>query len=728
MILPAVIGVDPAVSNDDELIQSIITSYSFEEPKIVEYNVNDSVYDQVYIKNLSSLSDPGEPCLPTKGAYILLPPDAIITDIICEYSEHKIITTNNPVLPGSIPIPVSSNQSQVFPEPDPMIYQIDEYYPNSLFTKIGVYLLHGYQIAVFRLYPVQYNPVENNLVYYSDLQLTVTVETTQNISELYRGLSMDRDQVLSRVDNAWMMDHWYSQTSVSFSDPYDMLIITTDDLVEGFMPLKDAHDVRGLRTEIKTLKDISLIPSQISASSIRAFIRDEYLENGISYVLLGGDADIIPAAMLYVHGMDEEKWPMETILPGDFYFGCLDGGFNEDGDDLIGEPTDGENGGDVDLFAEVQVGRAPVGSLEEVANFVDKTLTYMMMDPADPVLSDVLLAGEHLGDYGIASWGGNYLDLLINGTDIDGYTTVGIPSQRFNIDKLYDRDYPSNNWPASEILDRVNQGIHILNHDGHSSYGYNMKMRNGDTSLFTNDKPFFDYSVGCMAGGFDDPGGEDCFAEYLTVKNPHGAFAAIMNARYGYFWSFSTDGDGTRFTREFWDAVFGENIACISKANQDSKEDNIFLIDRSCMRWTYYELNLFGDPSLSFYVSRPPDQPTIQGPSSGNPEIEYDYTFSTVDPENETVMFFVEFEPGLGFWTDGVVNSGESITVPWTWNKEGSFTVRAKARDSNGMESPWSSLEVSMPHVKQPSWLWQLFDQFHLTYVLIQLEQYCLLV
>jgi len=54
-----------------------------------------------------------------------------------------------------------------------------------------------------------------------------------------------------------------------------------------------------------------------------------------------------------------------------------------------------------------------------------------------------------------------------------------------------------------------------------------------------------------------------------------------MNARYGWFWAYSTDGDSQRFSREFWDAVFGENIPIISKANQDSKEDNLYLIQRS---------------------------------------------------------------------------------------------------------------------------------------------------
>ncbi|MCJ2534022.1 MAG: C25 family cysteine peptidase, partial [Candidatus Thermoplasmatota archaeon] len=74
-----------------------------------------------------------------------------------------------------------------------------------------------------------------------------------------------------------------------------------------------------------------------------------------------------------------------------------------------------------------------------------------------------------------------------------------------------------------------------------------------------------------------------------------------MNARYGWFWSYSTDGDSQRFNREFWDAVFDEDMPEIGRANQDSKEDNLHIIGRSCIRWCYYQLNLFGDPSLAFF-------------------------------------------------------------------------------------------------------------------------------
>ena len=132
----------------------------------------------------------------------------------------------------------------------------------------------------------------------------------------------------------------------------------------------------------------------------------------------------------------------------------------------------------------------------------------------------------------------------------------------------------------------------MVYHDGHSSYGYDMKMDIDDVYDLTNNKTCFIYSHGCMAGGFDNPNGYDCIAEHLTVKTQNAAFAAIMNARYGWFWSYTTDGDSQRFNREFCDAVYGEDITEIGRANQDSKEDNLHIIGRSCIRWTYYQLNL----------------------------------------------------------------------------------------------------------------------------------------
>jgi len=79
-----------------------------------------------------------------------------------------------------------------------------------------------------------------------------------------------------------------------------------------------------------------------------------------------------------------------------------------------------------------------------------------------------------------------------------------------------------------------------------------------------------------------------------------------MNSRYGWYYPGSTDGPSQYYDRQFWDAIFGEGITSIGKANQDSKEDNIgylggYGVD-DYKKWSYYALNLLGDPELEIWI------------------------------------------------------------------------------------------------------------------------------
>jgi hypothetical protein len=576
-------------------VDVVTMTYAFPSPRISKITIQDNHYDQILLQGAPCSGNPGEPFLPTKGAYLLLPPKSTVESI--SISGEKIsLGTGFHIVPCGEPIPLTSYETDTIPKADPAVYSSQSLYPNQLFSQIGTYHFRGYTILVLMLYPVQYIPRTGEVYYYPTMEVTVYVTNEPQQNSLYRSLSDDHDELLTKIHNPSMVSSYqHLSPAIVIDNQYDLLILTTDDLKDGFLPLATTHNQSGTRTIIKTLSDVG----GDTPEDIREYLRTAYATLGIRYVLLGGDADVIPAKMLWVEGMDENVTHYETTMPSDLYYACLDGPYNYNGNDKWGEPTDGEGGGDVDLIAEVYVGRACVNTINEVENFVQKTVEYLSLTSAETYLGDVTFAGEYLGDYGIASYGGTYLDQLVNGSSDDGYTTVGIPAEEYMINKLYDS--PGYNWPKSEIISRINNGVHIINHLGHAYYDYNMKMSISDISSLTNNNNFcFVYSQGCMAGGFDNPQGSDCMAEYLTVKTPHGAFAGIWNARYGWFWSYSTDGDSQRFHRQFWDAIFGENIKEIGRANHDSKEDNLFLIQRSCIRWVYYGTNLFGDPAVAF--------------------------------------------------------------------------------------------------------------------------------
>jgi hypothetical protein len=677
-----------SASNEKEVSNEIIElKYYFETPIIKQVRIGNKTYDQVNMNDVTCFGNSGEPNLPIKGAYILLPPDSRIRKITASFDKKISVGKNLMIAPVPEIIPKYQSININHPNLNWDIYNSSNLFPNEIYREIGVYKFRGYDILVLSLHPIQYKPDSGELFFIQVLNLKIEMQSYYDKNSLFRGLNKDEFQILKKVDNPEMINKYRESSSIytNFLEKEHLLILTVDNLADDFDLLVKAHFNRGIQTSIKTLNDISIFPDQLNPEDVREFIRQEYLQNGIDYVLIGGDIELIPAKYLYVFGLDEETWPYETEMPCDLFYSCLDGTFNYDGDSRWGEPSDGENGNDVDLFAEVFVGRACVDDKEDVDNFVNKTIKYMNAEYEDEYIDNILLAGEYLGDHGIASWGGNYLDLLIDECNLDGYKTNGIPSNRYEIEKLYDRDQE---WNKLKIIEAINEDIHILNHDGHSNYYYSLKMVNDDVVYLNNNKPCFIYSVGCNCGGFDY---EDCFAETINVKTSFGAFAVIMNARYGWFWSQSTDGDSTRYTREFWDAVFDENITVISRANQDSKEDNLFLIERSCMRWCYYQLHLFGDPSLSFHISSSPDTPgKPSGPSSIKKGDEAFFQVSTIDLEDDGVFFLFDWGDGADSGWIGPFKSGEICETMHIWNKIGEYNVRVIARDSLYATSEWS--------------------------------------
>lgn len=687
--------------NQTHLNNRMQLTYSFQRPTVETVDIAGTNYDRVTLTDCYTSGHAGEPKLPSKGAYILLPPNSKISKISIIAGEKIVLGTDFYVEPIEQSIPTLQTENFPIPAPNELIYNSNAAYPGKLCTQVGVYGFRGYQILVLLLYPVQYNPATGQLIYYKNLKVSIETVNTGVQSELFRGLEEDKNEVMRKVDNPDIAIRYQIESTPTNAplEEYDLLIITTDSLKSGFVPLKEAHDAKGTSTVIKTLTDVGASDLE----SIRNYIRDAYINWDIEYVLIGGDNSVVPAPILWVYGLDENTDPYETYMPSDIYYACLDGPYNYDGDNKWGEPNDGINGGDVDLMSEVFVGRACVDNAADVNNFVTKTVAYINKDPDDPYLEEVCLAGEYLGDYGIASYGGTYMDQLEDGSTDDGYTTVGIPSSNYTITKLYDSQ--SYYWDYTEIMTIINNDVHIINHLGHSSYDYNLKMYSFDVSDLNNNKACFIYSQGCMAGGFDDPWGYDCIAEEFTVKTSHGAFAGIWNARYGFFWSYSTDGDSQRFHRQFWNAVFGKNTPEIGQASHFSKEINLPIIGRSCIRWCYYETNLFGDPTLCFYPSEtppppnnPPEKPSRpSGETSGEAGVTYLYTTTTTDIDGDQVLYMWDWGDGTTSGWLGPYASGAEVSALHSWSK-GSYSIKVKAKDTYDAESEWSDpLSVSMP-------------------------------
>ena len=107
--------------------------------------------------------------------------------------------------------------------------------------------------------------------------------------------------------------------------------------------------------------------------------------------------------------------------------------------------------------------------------------------------------------------------------------------------------------------------------------------------------------------------------------------------------------------------------------------------------------------SITAIANGPPAKPTIDGPTSGKPGVEYDYKFISIDPDGDDVFFMVSWGccgPGQDFHTYGPFESGEEAIIKKVYGEEGTFSIQAYAKDMDDAESDIVTLEVIMPKDK----------------------------
>lgn len=168
----------------------------------------------------------------------------------------------------------------------------------------------------------------------------------------------------------------------------------------------------------------------------------------------------------------------------------------------------------------------------------------------------------------------------------------------------------------------MNRSPHVVLYNGYGNSDILMRMHTPDLARLTNQSPFLACSVGCNAAQFDH--GKfwpDSIGEALINGSRYGAFAAVLNARAGWFdpqypWEYSGE-----FEAKLFEELLRRGHVNLGMATQCSKEDMIGQIEnRGAMtyRWCYYGITLLGDPHLPFH-SPTPSQYAHSPPASQTP-------------------------------------------------------------------------------------------------------------
>lgn len=564
----------------DAQAQQAAFEYVFKGTPTVE-QVNDGVV--VSLDGEATWVSTGDPVLPVRRSTILLPQGMRITSVAARWLDEGLaIGAGAPLLAAPAALPT-----------DGSLAEIDDWsswtatVAQSLTAENAVEFVNetiaGYWLGTLRIFPVEYDPVTQALLYHSQIAVTVNVEaaSTEGVAPA-RGTEADRQRIATLVENPDALAGYTSAPSSSGASvgalaQAEYLVITSNALAGSFQTLVNQKIARGLSAAVVTTEYIYAnytgTETRDHADKIRHFIADAYARQGTRWVLLGGDVEVIPARGVYA----AVGTIVDNSLPTDLYYACLDGPWNGDGDARWGEANDGAGGGEIDLAPEVYIGRAPVSNPTEAANFVAKTLRYETT--AHPNATTALLLGEQLD----AQTQGSYSNIPIRDRTI--------PST-WNVVERYDA--AGSQWTAAQLLADLNASPNLVHHLGHANETYNARLYKQNVAALTNEHPYFMYSQGCLSGAFDT---YDVSIAEQHVVGPRGALGVVMNSRYGWYIPGTVPGASHNFALSFWDGVFNRGKVHLGEANQFSKQDNRFRVGSTgADRWIYFATNLLGDP------------------------------------------------------------------------------------------------------------------------------------
>lgn len=589
------------------LILSLARAYAGKVEKVFEFGdpviERQGDYSVISFAGCRLFGEAGKAILPFFPVRLLLPPGEMAASVTLDFEEETLLPGEYLVLPRQRTRPLSEAGSGGWIM-DEIFYSAPGVYPPTKETGIQTHFLHGHPIGITAFTPMRYEPSTGRVSYYRKVR--VVIGTAPGLQE--RMTALDGYPSLKNIEEARRNiqnpeDIWDHHPSREFlTSEYDYLVITRNEYLDAFDTLKSFYLPRGVRVNVFSTEYISAgITGNDLQEKIRNFIIQEYEDQGISAVLIGGDAEIVPYRGFYCYVQSGGGYS-DSGIPADLYYSALDGNWNTDGDSYWGEP------GEDDLFPEVAVGRMTFSTSAELQRMLHKTFSYQGA-PVTGELTHPMLAGEYLWNNPI-TWGSDYMRLLVGYRTDNGYTTQGIPPGH-PIDSLYER-YQS--WGKTDLMNKINSGKPWLHHCGHANYTYAMKLSNGDITNANfaqangvSHNYVIVYTHGCNCGGFDY---NDCIAEKM-IGIDNFAVAFLGNSRYGWFVEGTTDGPSQHLHREFMDAIYRDSLYRLGPAHMQSKTETAPFVDLpgeyepGATRWCFYDNNLLGDPMLAAWTEEP---------------------------------------------------------------------------------------------------------------------------
>ena len=380
-----------------------------------------------------------------------------------------------------------------------------------------------------------------------------------------------------------------------------------------------------MRIAIRTIEEIdSRYTGPDLPYKIKRCIQDFKTDNGVRFVLLGGDTEIVPTRYCSMGDYYYDKNdPQSNNIPTDKYYACLGKTFNWDknGNGVYGEAED-----DVDYMDDVYLTRIPVNTPADAYNvsmkFVESEknprwngdmlmtgskITYMESNQSDAELLADRLFNEHIALF----LEGNKIKFFDTGTDFEGGAQYDLTPDRLKLE--------------------LNKGYSFVEYLGHGS-PYTWEVE--DEELFCSvphvqsvQSPVnttIVTTISCSTNYFDcseESGYGPCVSEMFMRNINSGVVGYFGCSRSGFqdYLVKGAYGPSLRYDASFYDKLFSENItnknfgkiASLAKLSRvgllspNQKYIDGELIRHDAERWIQYGINPVGDPEMPLFTSAP---------------------------------------------------------------------------------------------------------------------------
>ncbi len=512
---------------------------------------------QVCAEGAAPLLEKGVPDLPHFSFSLLVPPDATFHIKILSSSRHDYHDVQ--ILPSKGKIYRHINRDSI-PYVFGPLYQLDQVFPEKMLSLAGQYQLRQRHGQLIQLTPFQYSGAKKILSVYDEMVIQIGWTAAKKVPVNHQDVmvfeNLYRNQFLNYPNQSLKQSK-----AAGTGGRGTMLIISYG----PFIPL--LHDF--VNWKIKTGLDVLVkdVADLGDASAIKQFIGKQYQMHGISYVLLVGDADLVPSSRLGGHDSDNDY----AYVAGDDHY--------------------------PDLF----VGRFSAETPEQLMLMLTRSILYEAYPIADSAWYKTAV--------GIASQQGPGYKDLFDYEHIRQIDSGLLLSEEYKtVFEYFDGSQGGSDAPgnptATQIVDRLNAGVGLINYCGHGNVGVwtTSGFNNEDVKKLTNQRQWpFIFSVSCATGNFVH---QTCLAETLQRAGffgiPTGAVASLMSTM-DQSWEppmyAQEEMNKLLSDPEHTEHTFGAiTMTACMQMNDMFDTDGFEITDT----WT-----IFGDPSLEVRTSQP---------------------------------------------------------------------------------------------------------------------------